>query len=967
MKLYISLLLSFLPFALFAQSKEDMKKMIALEGEVADYVTHKPIAGTLIELLSNDSILLQKKKAGGTISTNGKVTQLAKYWFGVKKGEKYILRFTHKDYEPEYVNMDVTGIYEREMSRKVPTAYLMRTMTGELSEVTVTATKLKFHYKGDTLVYNADAFRLAEGSMLDALIEQLPGAELRTDGQIFVNGKKIDALLLNGKDFFRGNNRIMLDNLPNYMVNTVNVYDRQSKQSEFLGYSLGDEQHVMDVKLKKQYSIGWIGNIEGGAGTEERYLGRLFLNRFTNHSQVTLYGNTNNLNDNRKPGQAGDWSPAQMSGGLLTTHMAGLNYAIDDRQKRFNLNGEVQFAHTDNELDSHTNRTNFLNDGNTYDWIQNQTERKNTHITTQHNLYLRGSDMDFNIAPSFKYQKYKNWNHYSSATFTEELTGFTKEQLDSVFTPDFGRSLRNILINRNLQKGKGNGMEWNGTVKAGSNIKIKHTPDAISLSGSLSFKGGEADQYSHNLVDYYKGMQTGKSDFRNLYMNNQPGKGYDYQLKASYIRGNLYWPNFTFSYLYNQKYDSRRSSLYRLDQLEGWGEDSDHEIGMLPSEDIYRQTLDASNSYDSRQLDRIHEASMALVYQKSTDHHVWWGQMTLPLSYHDRHMSYHQGKVDTVFSHRTLLLNLYDTFLTWKTNDSKHSAGVHYAIASQAPDMRYFVDVKNDADPLNITLGNPDLKDSYRHEYNLNYRYTNKEKQTISGIYLTHGINRNAIAMGILYNKGTGARTIRPENVNGNWDAKALLTYNTPLDKKKKLTLQNSLEGSYYHNVDLMGTEGANTHFRSTVETFRLSERLILKYQAKDFTFGFKGMATWSNSRSKGEGFEPINALDLNYGLTAQCNLPYKWQVNTDLTMYTRRGYNEASMNTDDLVWNIRVSRPFLKNRILLTLDGFDVFGQISNVTRTLNAQARVETYTNVIPSYFLCHLTYRFSINPKK
>jgi len=105
----------------------------------------------------------------------------------------------------------------------------------------------------------------------------------------------------------------------------------------------------------------------------------------------------------------------------------------------------------------------------------------------------------------------------------------------------------------------------------------------------------------------------------------------------------------------------------------------------------------------------------------------------------------------------------------------------------------------------------------------------------------------------------------------------------------------------------------------------------------------------------------------LNYGLTAQCNLPYKWQVNTDLTMYTRRGYNEASMNTDDLVWNIRISRPFFKNRILLTMDGFDVFGQISNVTRTLNAQARVETYTNVIPSYFLCHLTYRLNISPKK
>ena len=58
-------------------------------------------------------------------------------------------------------------------------------------------------YRGDTLVYNADAFNVADGSMLDALIKQMPGTELKKNGEIFVNGKKIDNLLLNGKDFFR--------------------------------------------------------------------------------------------------------------------------------------------------------------------------------------------------------------------------------------------------------------------------------------------------------------------------------------------------------------------------------------------------------------------------------------------------------------------------------------------------------------------------------------------------------------------------------------------------------------------------------------------------------------------------------------------------------------------------------------------------------------------------------------------
>ena len=122
----------------------------------------------------------------------------------------------------------------------------------------------------------------------------------------------------------------------------------------------------------------------------------------------------------------------------------------------------------------------------------------------------------------------------------------------------------------------------------------------------------------------------------------------------------------------------------------------------------------------------------------------------------------------------------------------------------------------------------------------------------------------------------------------------------------------------------------------------------------------------WNNSQSDRETFATINAVDLHYGATLQWKLPYKWQFDTDLTMYTRRGYSESTMNTDNLVWNARISRPVFKNRLLLSADGFDILQQLSNVTRTLNAQARVETYTNVVPRYFMVHLTYRLNIRPK-
>ncbi len=135
-------------------------------------------------------------------------------------------------------------------ARQSPRFYLTHE-SKKLDKVVVTASKVKFYYKGDTLVYNADAFKLAEGSMLDALIQQLPGVELRDDGQIFVNGRKVDELMLNGKHFFNDNRQLMLQNLGAYTVKDVQIYNKRSRISELAGANLDRGAYVMDVKMKK--------------------------------------------------------------------------------------------------------------------------------------------------------------------------------------------------------------------------------------------------------------------------------------------------------------------------------------------------------------------------------------------------------------------------------------------------------------------------------------------------------------------------------------------------------------------------------------------------------------------------------------------------------------------------------------------------------------------------------------------
>ena len=138
----------------------------------------------------------------------------------------YIFRISMDDYRTVCYDYVLDRVGRRETSRNMSPFYLHK-VSKTLQEVTVKASRVRFYHKGDTIVYDASLFQLAEGSMLDALIRQLPGVELKSDGRIYHNGKFVDDLLLNGKDLFQGNRKLMLENLPAYTVKDVAVYDKQ--------------------------------------------------------------------------------------------------------------------------------------------------------------------------------------------------------------------------------------------------------------------------------------------------------------------------------------------------------------------------------------------------------------------------------------------------------------------------------------------------------------------------------------------------------------------------------------------------------------------------------------------------------------------------------------------------------------------------------------------------------------------
>ena len=952
MKKYICLLpLLLLPYVLFS-TENDKKKEIG--GSVVDAITKERIDSVRVELMRTDSTVIDTA-----------YTQWSFYALKVNDG-KHILRLTHPGYETVYKDIDVK-FYRREMNRYVgKTEMFKKIHTHQLGEVTVKATRIKFYVNGDTLVYNADAFQLSEGSMLDALIKQLPGAELKSDGRIFMNGKYIESMLLNGKEFFKGDNKVLLKNLPAYMVGKVKVYEKEGDMSKTMGRDANDKKLVIDVQLKRDYSFGWISNMEVGTGSNNRYLGKVFGSLFTSRLHLSVFGNDNNLGDMQEPGENSESTPVSGSRALITTKSAGVNYNYENTHN-LNIDGAAQVIRTNTNEQNNVNSVNFLSGGDTYGRSLSDVHTNNTGYNLSNTIsWFNSSKGGLFFMTNLMYSKANTLSNSLSATFSDEPSKyFNKGLIDSIYTSNPGSLMRKIAINRNVSNAIGNNHSLTLSTNMMSMVKMPHSNDYISLTGNFTYTDQKNNNYSHSRLDYPSNSSS-PTDARNQY-NTTPGKNYNYMLRAEY------WYNVSSRlsivpyYGYGQSYQSSISSLYRLDGLAGWKTFDSHELGSLPSTaDSLQLAIDAKNSYYSRGYNYSHDVGSDIHWRlgKKGKNEMNF-DVQLPFHLDKNQLVYQRASLDTTLTRNVGLfspgLRISKTINGWKK-----SISLDYRCNSSAPSMNNLLNVRDDSNPLYVTLGNPNLKNTRSHNMSLSYRNISDD-QRIFNVSTNYGITQNAVAMGYVYDKATGIRTTKPDNINGNWNGTADVNYTCPLDAKKLFTFNTGTNGQYEHNVDLVSVAGSNTGNRSTVQSLYLTQSLECRFHRDKLSLNVISRCKWTHSESAREDFNTINAADFNYGFSGQVEFPWNMQLNMDLTEYGRRGYEDHNMNTNELIWNARLSQQAMHGNLIFVLDGFDILSNLSNVQRTINAQGRVETYYNVLPRYLLFHVIYRLNKQPKK
>ena len=277
--------------------------------------------------------------------------------------------------------------------------------------------------------------------------------------------------------------------------------------------------------------------------------------------------------------------------------------------------------------------------------------------------------------------------------------------------------------------------------------------------------------------------------------------------------------------------------------------------------------------------------------------------------------------------------------------------------------MTDLLDITDDSDPLNITKGNPGLKPSFTNSLNFFYNtYMEKRQQAIM-TFLNFNTTRNSISNKVTYDETTGGRITQPENINGNWDISGMLMYNTAVDSAGYWNVNTSTDYRYNNYVGYVSLDYNAASQKNITRSLSLGERLAGSYRNNWLEVELDGSFTYTHTRNKLQAQSNLDTWQFAYGGTVNLSLPWGMSISSDLHENSRRGYNDKSMNTNELIWNAQIAQSLLKGKILtLSLQFYDILHNQSNFSRTITAMQRSDTEYNSINSYAMLHATLRFN-----
>ncbi len=901
------------------------QREISITGDVKDGFLKTPLTKAKVTICRADSSLLDTTVMSIYIRNDRPF--MAVYFAKLKTDANAVLVHAQlKGYDDVWQRVSIGKQSEVE----VPTIEMRRMREMELGEVEIKATKVKMFYRGDTIVYDATAFKLPDGSMLDALIRQMPGVTMNDGGEIFVNGRKVDELMLGSRSFFKGNRKVLLENLPYYTVQNIKVYDKQSDMSKALGYDVDAKSFVMDVNLKQEYQRGYIANVEGAAGTHGRWLGRMFGLGFTDLYRFTLLGNVNNVNETQHIGKTGSWTPDRRPMSLITTRSVRSEIDYLSRDQMIEETFRAEFVSTSDNQEMRQSREQFLAGSHPLSVTQRAGKMSNWKLALNNlfNMYVPFCIM---VSTDFNYGKRDGRSNSMFQQFGDTLTA----------------SMRTV--------GMSEGTSWNGVMEVIGDIKgityvvkAEHSSDKSESANHYDTRNYAvpSSEQRYNVGDYDKQMTAGELSLDHI------GKLTDRMQFRIKNRTGLS-RTATHDYLYHP------DTLLLVSQL-----------------DALAAIIDVNNSYDSklRSLTNTTEISIYTRNELKPDKKSstnWQLGLQVPFTRHA--LDYKRGSIDTLATNTTLFVT---PWLSYGRKTAKnHELHLNISHTKTTANIYDMINYRDDSNPLVVKLGTPGLKGhastSAGMEYFSRGSGHNQKQWNASASFNYH---HRDVSQSVMYNPASGVYTYKPENVSGAYIANAKFQISNTIGEKRFWTWQNITDANYHHSLDHSMLAGETESHVNTVNTLTLHDGAYIQYHKAVLSIRATGDIRWRHSEGKMYDFKTLNAIDFQYGLSARYTTPRLWKssgegltLSADGNMYSRRGYGSSELNTDDFVLNASISQPFFKGKLIARIEAFDLLHQLSNTQYSVNAQGRTETWYRSLPHYVMAHLVYHWNKNPRK
>ncbi|MBD5280421.1 MAG: outer membrane beta-barrel protein [Bacteroides sp.] len=970
-KFLLLLLLTF-SLPLMAQRK------VSVTGNVYDRVTTKDLTHVDVTVLNPDSTIAAETDAylKTLVFRDNKYLEVEYGRFTLDLpilSQPYILRLSKEGYSTLEQPLDLSKTGARQVDIKLPPIYMTpetRNPTVNLDEVVVKSSKVMFYHKGDTIVYNADAFMLPEGSSLDALIAKLPGVEIRDGGKIYVNGKYVESLLLNGKDFFKGNQDVMRQNLGAYTVKDIAVYDKTGELSRLTGTELeNDKEYVMDVRLKKDYMGAFMGNAEGGYGTDDRYSARLFAMHFNNNARFSLYGNINNVNNTNRPddGQGFALYNGERYEGIYETTNGGFDYLVEDPRKVWSVNGNVDVKYTDNKVTKNVFTESFLKT-NSFQTSLSSDRSKPLNLSTSHKFKYFKESYYIKIDPDFSYSRNRSESQTTSAEFdsnVQERHDIDMAVINAIYTGTYD-DLRKALINRNRFNRENRSNSYNVHLNTEQALRIPGSSDAITVWVEGKYTRDHGNSLTGQRIDYgFNGIDAPVNSSAFMRENQQ------YPAYTGWWRGaTRYMLNtrkVSASIGYEYRHEEQRKSSYEF-LADTHTED---EEATLP--DFSVMAPDLGNTNTSKLSADIHMIKGSLSYDNELP-----GGMRLILDFrpefHIRRRSLRYNafepegaeflpvaipveRTSGSFNNSNFIINL-------RSKDKKFGLYANYKVSTEYASLTDMIDIPNTTDPLNIWHGNPDLKNAFMQDAFITCSYTPKNTYIAIGAFMQS--QSRALVKGYTFNSATGVRDFQTVNVNGNRE------FNTHINLQKTFTFgihelrpMVYLHYNYFRYANMIGEDGPMN--KQMVNSNDFMYQIMTDYtllQKYSFMVGVRGNDIHSHMQSTKNA--DTNSTNTTIDLRTNLKLPFNLSFFGQMSYTSYKGTDSRGMNPNQCILNANINYTLNANWSF-KVQGYDLLGQQKPYTNRVSASSRVQTIVNTLPRYTMFTVTYKFNTKKSK